>query len=165
MRMDVYFSSDIGVEKIGRYYLTGWETESPYKLKIQACDLVGLMDDIPYSGDEWLTPAGIRVIVQRVLRGVGSMLSAVRLQSGFNPPAISGYVKPGTTREALQQALFACGACFTLDDDGGLTLVPQAISDTAMAPAFDFGSNQKGLNDQSLDIRPNTTSKIGRAHV
>lgn len=158
MRMDVYFSSDIGVEKIGRYYLTGWETESPYKLKIQACDLVGLMDDIPYSGDEWLTPAEIRIIVQRVLRGVGSMLSAVRLQSGFNPSAIYGYVKPGTTREALQQVLFAGGACFTLDDDGGLTLVPQAISDTAMAPVFDFGSNQKGLNDQSLDIRPNTTS-------
>lgn len=158
MRMDVYFSSDIGVEKIGRYYLTGWETESPYKLKIQACDLVGLMDDIPYSGDEWLTPAGIRVIVQRVLRGVGSLLSAVRLQSGFNPPAIYGYAKPGTTRDAFQQVLFAAGAWFTLDDDGGMTLVPQAISDTATAPAFDFGSDKKGLNDQALTVRPDTTA-------
>lgn len=160
MRMDIYFSSDIGIEKIGRYYLTEWKTESPYKLKIQACDLIGLLDDIPYSGDKWLShsPDSLKSVIQRVLRGIALWDQDIRVQSGFTPPTISGYIKPGTTREALQQALFAGGACFTLDDDGGLTLVPQAISDTAMAPAFDFGSNQKGLNDQSLDIRPNVTA-------
>lgn len=158
MRLDVYFNSDLGIEKIGRYYLTRWETESPYKLKIQACDLIGLMDDIPYSGDEWLTPAGISAIVQRILRGMGVLLPTVRLQSGFNPPAIYGYIKPGTTREAFQQALFAAGACFTLDDDGGMTLAPQAIGDTTVAPAFEFGIDKKGLNDQSLTVRPDTTA-------
>ncbi len=158
MRIDVYFRSDLGIEKIGRYYLMDWETESPYKLKIQACDLIGLMDDIPYSGDEWLTPAGISAIIGRVLRGLGSLLTIVRLQSGFNPPAIYGYIKPGTTRDAFQQVLFAAGVWFTLDDDGGLTIVPQAIGDTTATPVFEFGIDKKGLNDQALTVRPDTTA-------
>lgn len=158
MRIDVYFRSDLGIEKIGRYYLTDWETESPYKLKIQACDLIGLMDDIPYSGDEWLSPVQVMSILERIFRGMGVLLPSVEFQSGFNPPMIYGYIKPGTTREALQQVLFAIGAWFEIGDNGRLIITPQAIINTTTSPAFEFGADKKGLNDQSLDVRPDITS-------
>lgn len=156
--LDVFFSSENGLEKIGRYYLTEWETPSPYQLKLQACDAIGLLDDIPYSGDQWQTPSPVVTNAKRVTRGARGIIPEIRLAAGFAPSPFKGYVKPGTTREALQQVLFAAGAWFDIADDGALVLTPQAINDTTAPVAFEFGIGVKALADQALKVAPDKTS-------
>lgn len=159
MRFKVYFESSAGREIIGTYYLTDWEAPTPNQLEIKSCDAIGLLEDIPYSGDYWMSPAAFDQAVKRVLRGEAAQIfPQVKVAAGFTPNPIQGYLKPSSTREALQQLLFAGGAWFRIEADGALTLTPQAIANTTIPPAFEFNEHNKALNHQYLKVQPDTTA-------
>lgn len=159
MRFNVYFESSAGREFIGTYYLTDWEAPTPNQLEIKSCDAVGLLDDIPYSGDYWMTPVAFDQAVKRVLRGEAARIfPQVRVAAGFTPNPIQGYLKPSSTREALQQLLFAGGAWFRIEADGTLTLTPQAIANTTIPPLFEFNAHNKALLSQYLKAQPDMTA-------
>lgn len=159
MRFKVYFESSAGREFIGTYYLTDWEAPTPNQLEIKSCDAIGLLEDIPYSGDYWMSPAAFDQAVKRVLRGEAvQIFPQVKVAAGFTPNPIQGYLKPSSTREALQQLLFAGGSWFRIEADGALTLTPQAIANTTLPPVFGFDEHNKALNHQYLKVQPDTTA-------
>lgn len=159
MRFKVYFESFAGREFIGTYYLSDWEAPTPNQLEIKSCDAIGLLEDVPYSGDYWMTPAAFDQAVKRVLRGEAARIfPRVELLAGFTPNPIQGYLKPGSTREALQQILFAGGAWFRIEANGTLTLTPQAIANTTNPPVFEFSAHDKALHHQYLKVLPDTTA-------
>lgn len=159
MRFKVYFESSAGREFIGTYYLTDWEAPTPNQLEIKSCDAIGLLEDIPYSGDYWMSPADFDQAVKRVLRGEAAQIfPQVKVAAGFTPNPIQGYLKPSSTREALQQLLFAGGSWFRIEADGALTLTPQAIANTTLPPVFGFDEHNKALNHQYLKVQPDTTA-------
>ena len=98
-----------------------------------------------------MTPVAFDQAVKRVLRGEAARIfPQVRVAAGFTPNPIQGYLKPSSTREALQQLLFAGGAWFRIEADGTLTLTPQAIANTTIPPLFEFNAHNKALLSQYL---------------
>ena len=156
LAIDVLFDNDRTMRFIGRYYLTDWKSPNAYQLQIEAMDLIGLLEDIPYNGDHWIYDDSFNTIINRVLSFVPE-LKSVTIQSGFTPPALRGFLKSGNIREALQQVLFAGGASFEIINGTEFRAIPQKAQNVSGELDAEFTKATKALDGQSLAIKPAVT--------
>lgn len=91
---------------IGVYYVERADRYSANVYKIDAQDAIGVLEDTVFSGGVY-TAYSAQQLVKDI---IGSMFQIVFDKEDI---ALTGAVMSGTKRQALQQVLFAWGACIT----------------------------------------------------
>ena len=122
--IDVYESVDLVDRYLGRFFLDKWENPSEYELTFKAFDLVGVADASPWDGYYWDSATTMDDIVDAILTPQDIPFTVhVDLASD----TFTGWIPPGTCREALQQICFAAGAMVIAADDDELQIVPTIL--------------------------------------
>lgn len=163
MPIEVYYDDGGQIEFIERYYLTGYENISENELQLEGMDLIGLMEEIPYRGDQWKTDANFYTVVQRVLSFVPA-IKTITVDASLTTVQMRGYLKPGKVRDALMQVLFAAGASIKIINGDTAVISPQAFQDLSKPLSAEFGLADIGLRERSLKTKPPVTRVELTAH-
>lgn len=86
------------------YYINKSSRSAKHRYKIDCIDAIGVLDDSPFVGGVY-TDYSAKQLIEDIVDGAFSVAFEV------DDVALSGAIFPGTKRTALQQVLFALGAC------------------------------------------------------
>jgi hypothetical protein len=110
-----------GVEQgMGTFYLTEWENQSETQIKMEAVDLVGIMDKTMFKGDVY---SG--VLSQDIIGMIMNSISVpYEIHESLKNIPIDGWIPHCTHREALQQVAFALGAMVDTSRNVLVSIIP-----------------------------------------
>jgi len=94
-----------GETLIGVFYIDDSKRRGAGLYDISCKDAIGVLDDEPYPA-RMLINASVRELLEDILGGYFDL----DLDAALSAAAITGYLKDGSRRQALQQAAFALGA-------------------------------------------------------
>lgn len=97
-----------GDSLIGVYYIDGSKRIGSGLYDIECYDAFGVLDEIPFAGGVY-TDKSAKELMEEILGG------DFELECEVEDTALTGAILPGTKRDAIQQVLFAWGACASTD--------------------------------------------------
>ena len=152
--IDVYEYINGSDRYLGKFYLDEWENVNENVVKFTAFDLVGVADATQFEGYYWSSATTLSDIIYSILHPVDiSYTIDVSLASD----TFTGWIPPGTCREALQQICFAAGAMVVNADDDELQIVPTVLP--ILSPAAEGTIADSGKTDkQKIELLPLVTS-------
>lgn len=154
----VYEIVDGTNEFIGRYYLTEWENLSDTLYKFRAMDILGILDGMTYRGGLF-NGEPLEDLIEAILAPISIPYELDNRLTGIE---ITGWIKAGSYREALQQIGFAAGAAIHATRSGVLRIEKTKIAENETAYAT-ITRAEKGI-EQSLALRPIVTGVEVTAH-
>ena len=99
------------VEKdMGTFYLDKWENVEKKTMKITAIDLIGVIDKMDFMGNIYFN-VPFENIVNEIMISAGLTADDYTIQNSLRNIMMSGFIPICSHRQALQQVLFAVGAC------------------------------------------------------
>lgn len=104
---------------IGVYYIDSYARISKTVYQIACCDAFGVLDELPFSGGVY-TAKSAKALLAEITGGV----FPVDYDAGLADTALTGVLEPGSVRTALQQVLFAWGACAATDGGDAIRVFP-----------------------------------------
>jgi len=158
--MDVYETIGNDTVYIGQFYLDTWENPSDTEIVFKAIDMIGVLDTIPYLGGIWTTATTVGALVE-------AMLSAINVPYALDPAleavAIKGWIPICSTREALQQIAFACGAFVTCSRSSLIQITKTILAADVSSYDSIITKAEKGM-EQSLTLTALVTGVEVTAH-
>lgn len=109
--VEVYNSGSL----LGVYYIDDSSRTSGRIYRISCKDALGVLSDAAFAGGAYLSGVSAKALLAKLAAPF-----AVEFAEELADATLKGVLLPGTNREAIQQVLFAWGAC--LATDGGSTL-------------------------------------------
>lgn len=99
------------IEKdMGTFYLDKWENVEKKTMKIVAIDLIGVIDKTDFIGNIYFNVL-FEDIVKEIMTSAGVEPEDYTIQDNLKGIVMSGHIPVCSHRQALQQVLFAVGAC------------------------------------------------------
>lgn len=148
----VYLYVDSMVNFIGQFYLDTWENASENEVQFTASDMVGVMDTIPFRGGIYSNA--------RMEDLIFAMMDAANIPYELDPELydvpVSGWIRAGSYREALQQIAFAAGASVDCSRGWALKIYKTRIAANE-TPDAAITRAEKGMS-QSITMRPLVTA-------
>lgn len=93
---------------IGKYYLSGWKSETETTHALECLDAVSILDKVPYNGGMWPYEG---IDAQHIIGEIMRVASVpYDLDARLYNTKVIGWLPVTTCREALQQVAFAIGA-------------------------------------------------------
>jgi len=138
---------------INEFYLQEWKYVATNTMQFRGVDLIGLLGGMQYDGGFWSSPTSIGAILGAVLDQHGVVYAVNSATASIN---LSGWIPPGTARDALQQICFAARAVATGTIGRVLTIEPavyqlQVSSIDLVVPDTDKQDNQ------TVELKPLVT--------
>ncbi len=157
--VDVYETIDGGAIYIGRYYLDEWQNKSDNLATFHAIDILGVMDRLVYRGS-MVEGLAIDTLLE-------TLLSPVRvpyeLDNSLVGTTVTGWLRPGSYRQALQQICFAIGASISSSRSGAVRIFTTKIAAAAAVADAIITRSAMGV-DQSLALKSLVTSVEVTSH-
>jgi len=148
----VYESID-GVETfLGKYYLEEWKNVSEHEFEFKAIDIIGVMDATDYDGGFWGTATALSTILAQILNPIDVLYT---LDDDIKDTELTGWIPPGTYREALQQVCFAAKATASTARSSRLLINPVSLPDKLYDVKI---SDSEKFMEQSVELQPLVTS-------
>lgn len=97
-----------GGRMLGVYYIDGFSRPSQHLRDISCYDAIGVLEEIPFDGGVY-TDKSAKALLEEVLGG------DFDLDIEVEDAPLTGAILPGSKRAAMQQVLFAWGACVSTD--------------------------------------------------
>jgi hypothetical protein len=130
----------------------GWRNVSEHEFEFSGIDLVGVMALTPFDGIFWGSDITLAFALAEILTPASFPYT---LDASLANVQISGWIAPGTYRDALRQMLFAAGATVTTARSQRLLINPVSLPDKI--PTLVIGNSEKTEN-QPVELRPLVTS-------
>jgi hypothetical protein len=89
---------------VGQYYLDTWQNKTDQLLEFTALDIIGVLEATDFDGVFWDTPVTVSEAMNQLFSPIGV---AYELIGDAATRTISGWIPPGTFRDALQQICFS----------------------------------------------------------
>jgi len=94
---------------LGTYYLDKWSNEKDKTMKIEAIDLIGVIDKTDFIGGMY-TNILFEDLIEEIMTSANLESDEYEIEQVLTNIELTGYIPICTHREALQQVLFAVGA-------------------------------------------------------
>lgn len=117
-----------GEKMIGVYYIDGFSRPSLHLRDINCYDAIGVLEEIPFDGGVYANKSA-KSLLEEILGG------DFDLEVEVPDTTLTGAILPGTKRAAMQQVLFAWGACVSTDGRYTLRVFHPPTAGTAIGPA------------------------------
>jgi hypothetical protein len=170
--LDVYETID-GVEThLGMFYLDKWESLSEREMKIEAIDIIGVLDGITFLGGIWgvwdPTPVAFEIVAPITADDlVSTMLGDINVSYTMDTELESfefrGWIPICSYREALQQIVFAMGAHIALSATGEIQIRKTSLANNLTSIDSVITAASKG-HDNCLALRPLVTGVEVNSH-
>lgn len=148
----VYESVD-GIETFfGKYYLEKWKNISEHEFEFRAIDIIGVMDATEYDGGFWGTATKLSTILTQTLDPIDA---SYVLDDSIKDTELTGWIPPGTYREALQQICYAAKATASTSRSSYLLINPVVLPDKLYDAKI---SDAEKFMEQSVELQPLVTS-------
>ncbi|MGI5897527.1 MAG: hypothetical protein ACOX6U_11400 [Oscillospiraceae bacterium] len=135
LRIDSSLLTEKGWELVpmGQFYLSEWNSPTPYTVQFEALDAVSLLDTA-FHGTELFEDKPAGELLRSILTAAGFRDYSARIGSDMEPDPLyyihenvqdsklAGYLDSMTCREALQRVAFACNAVVHVDREGVLNI-------------------------------------------
>ena len=119
-----------GNTTIGVYYITDSRRLSTNIYQVTAQDAIGVLGEQMFSGGAYLGGVSAKTLFSAIVDGTFD----IEYQPGLADKTLYGLLLRQTKREALQQVLFAWGACCRTDGDGIIRVfTPPTMPETITA--------------------------------
>lgn len=112
---------------VGVYYIDGFSRPSLHLRDIQCYDAIGVLDEIPFGGGVYTNKSAKALLGEIVGADFG-------LDLEVEDAALTGAILPGSKRAAMQQVLFAWGACVSTDGRYTLRVFHPPTEGAAIGP-------------------------------
>lgn len=153
-----------GVENyLGRFYLQGWKSITPYRAKFDLADAIWLLEKTPYRGNCWWYPdpnigGDARIYSQDLLDDLIVDLAGLTytLDATLENIYMEGVlIDCHNLRDALKEICFAIGAYADCSRSSTIKIVPIVLPEDSSGTDFEFDStNGQGFEQ---DLKPLVT--------
>lgn len=143
-----YEQVDDETRLLGKFYLDDWKNISEREFEFKAFDIIGVLDKTDFDGVFWGVPTTLEVVLEQVLGVIGV---AYELDDAIKDVEISGWIAPGTYRQALQQICFAAGAVPVSARNENLLILPVSLPSQLYSHRVRLSDR---LNKQSIELLP-----------
>src|SRR5690606_5610105 len=109
---------------MGQFYLDTWKNITDETMQFTAVDIIGVLGDTDFDGIFWEEPVTLSSAMSQIFTPVGVVYE---LDSKISGNLISGWIPPGTYRDALQQICFASRASARTSRSSSLILEPTTL--------------------------------------
>lgn len=106
---------------IGVYYVSSYSRKSRRIYPITCCDAIGVLGDIPFGGGVYTAASAKALVVE-----LASPFE-VEFDADVQDMQLTGVIKSGTRRSALQQVLFAWGECASTDGRASIRIFTPGV--------------------------------------
>jgi hypothetical protein len=147
---------------IGKFYLDEWRNVSEWEFEFTAVDLIGLLEREIFNGAFYSTATSVNAILADFLPDVLGADYVVDIDIGAK--MLTGWIEPGSYRDALRQVLFAAqGAAVTAKTDIlQIVRTRYPINDTE----FDYLiNNTQIIQGREVELLPMVTSVEFTVHT
>jgi len=109
---------------VGKFYLDTWKNVSATEVEFTAIDVIGILADTDFDGIFWSAETSLYTALSQILDPINILFS---IDNSLTATTVSGWIPPGTYRDALQQICFAVGAMASTSQSEVLRILPAAI--------------------------------------
>lgn len=153
--IQVYENIDGTDHFMGNYFLDKWESDEEKLLKLEAVNVLGLLDTVPFDGRFWSSLTALSIVLQNILGGTEI---EYEIEGDLAGVQLKGWIPPGDgSREALQQVCFAAGAVVITAKNDKLLFKKAPIAYTREHQDLDISLNDKFMQ-QPLSMNPIITA-------
>lgn len=132
---------------VGKFYLDTWKNVSATEVEFTAIDTIGILADTDFDGIFWGEEILLSVALGQVLNPINISFT---VDASLVANTVSGWIPPGTCRDALQQICFATGAMASTSQSEVLQILPSAVPDLLYSAKIDTHSAKQ----LSIELSP-----------
>lgn len=136
---------------VGKFYLDSWRNLTEKYVEFTAIDIIGVLAATDFDGIFWESDVPLATAMADVF---GALNTQYVISSELSDVEISGWIPPGSYRDALQQICFASGAMAITARREQLHIVPS----TFPTGVHDAKIDSRVANSLSIEMLPLVSS-------